>query len=144
MPYSAFEGRVEFHCRHYSPLLAMEDKKLREQLKDAPHVKEWIGWFEDFMACIVNTTEIKFNFQGDESNMLKSFKLFWESRVKLKPTEQWLKFMDIGIKIHDEWVTAVNREAMPYYDPVQVPEAVLTTAEREAAHDLESPLAQVG
>lgn len=142
--YPAFGGRVIFKTRHLS-ILAAEwiDRALAQ-----PHDGLAEGAYRNLVYALGLTSDLEFQFRGDENPMLEEMREFWQEyqrtpeEHRLTLAIQWRK--ETAPAVMDEWIVAVNAGTLPFRDPVKLPGHALTPEEQEQARDSNHPLAPSG
>lgn len=151
-PFSAFEGRVVFHCRHISRQSVIVARAMRENIENLPDdpVKHYDLDIDEIVTLLTSTHDIHFNFRGDEGVMLQELRNFWSDYSKTPHTGRQTAELVVDWAIHtsetvfSEWIQAVNAALQPVRKPEQLPGVALTDEEKAEVQNPDSPLVLEG
>lgn len=139
--YTAFEGRVIFHCRHESLRTLRDVQRMKSDALAAGMGEDDAIYLVDMLELTTRTDDISFHFKDDETGMLRELQKFWKAYKKSVDYQAVLDFrLDVSGSVIGEWRRAQRQAETPFYDPATVPPHLLTPAERAEADNPDSPL----
>lgn len=147
---AAWDGRVVFHTLPISYAVMEEGDALMVVAKEL--YGDWMTRHpeaQNLPFMMAATPDITFDFRGDENPLLKDLCEAWgqykrakDHKGHVKAIFEWHK--NTMIQVFNPWMAAVNEASNPFRRPEQLPESMLTEAEREEAAKPDSPLVEQG